>query len=114
MSKKSKSTRFTPKLNIKKGDQVEVIAGASRGARGEVLEVQVKRNRAIVDGVNFVKKHLRPTETQEGGIVEVPAPIHLSNLMLVDPKTGDKTRVGRKIVDGKSVRYSKKSGEIIE
>lgn len=114
MSKKMKQSRFAPKLHIKKGDKVMVIAGANKGSSGEVLEVQIKTFRAVIDGVNLVKKHTRPTETNPGGINDIPAPIHLSNLMLIDPKSGEPTRTGRKIVDGKSVRYSKKSGEIIK
>ncbi|MAT53839.1 MAG: 50S ribosomal protein L24 [Bacteroidetes bacterium] len=101
-------------MHIKKGDKVMVIAGNYKGATGEVLEVFPKKNRAIVDNVNLVKKHQKPTQNNpEGGIIEMPAPLHLSNLMLIDPKTGEPTRIGRKLVDGKLVRYSKKSGEII-
>jgi large subunit ribosomal protein L24 len=114
MAGKSKQKRFTPKLHIKKGDQVVVIAGAYKGVEGEVLEVFPEQNRAIVEDVNIRKKHTKPTETDPGGIQEIPAPIHASNLMLVDPKTGEPTRIGRKEVDGKLVRYSKKSGEIIK
>jgi len=114
MSKKMEQSRFASKRHIKKGDKVIVIAGANKGASGEVLEVQTKTFRAVIDGVNLVKKHTRPTETNPGGINDIPAPIHLSNLMLIDPKSGEPTRTGRKIVDGKSVRYSKKSGEIIK
>jgi large subunit ribosomal protein L24 len=73
-----------------------------------------KKNRVVVEGANIVKKHTRATETNPGGINEVPAPIHISNVMLADPKTGEPTRIGRKLVDGKLVRYSKKSGEIIK
>ncbi|MEL7121432.1 MAG: 50S ribosomal protein L24, partial [Bacteroidota bacterium] len=80
----------------------------------EVLEVFPDKNKAIVDGVNVMKKHNKPTQDNPGGISEIPAPIHISNLMLVDPKSGEPTRVGRKLnEDGKIVRYSKKSGEII-
>lgn len=109
MSKK----RFTTKLHIKKGDTVEVIAGEYKGDRGEVLEVIRDKSRVIVDGVNVRKKHTKPTNDQPGGINEINAPIHISNVLLIDPKSGEATRVGRKTVDGKSVRYSKKSGEII-
>lgn len=107
--------RFAPKLKIKKGDKVIVIAGASKDKSKvrEVLEVLPDRNRAIVDEVNIVKKHMKPTQDNPGGITEMPAPIHISNLMLVDPKSGEPTRVGRKEENGKLVRYSKKSGEII-
>ena len=102
------------KINIKKGDQVVVIAGNSKGKSGEVLEVLRAKNRAIVSGLNLVKKHTKATQDEEGGINEVEASIDLSNLALLDPKSGKPTRVGRKNVDGKSVRYSKKSGEIIK
>ena len=81
---------------------------------GEVLEVLPKKNRVIVEQVNVVKKHQKPTNENAGGIIEKAAPIHVSNVMLVDPKTGEPTRIGRKEVDGKLVRYSKKSGEIIK
>jgi large subunit ribosomal protein L24 len=113
MARQAKKTRFAPKFHVKKGDRVMVIAGASKGKSGEILEVLPDKNKAIVDNVNMVKKHRKPTQQNPGGIVDIAAPIHLSNLMLLDPKTGEPTRVGRKIVDGKSVRYAKKSGEII-
>ncbi len=106
--------RFAPKLSIKKGDKVMVIAGSNKGESGEVKLVFPKENRAIVDGLNLVKKHTKATQDNPGGINEIESPIHISNLMVVDAKTGLPTRVGRKIVDGKSVRYSKKSGEIIK
>ena len=94
--------RFAPKLHIKKGDKVCVIAGAYKGTEGEVLEVLPVKNRAIVEGVNMVKKHTKPTNDNPGGINEMKHPIHISNLMLVDPKTGEPTRIGRKEVDGKT------------
>ena len=90
-----------------------VIAGSYKGATGEVKEVLPNKYRAIVEGVNVVKKHTKPTNDNPGGINEVEAPIHLSNLAVVDPKSGEATRVGRKKDGDKSVRYSKKSGEII-
>ena len=103
------------KFHIKKDDTVKVIAGESRGEEGKVLEVYPAKNKALVEGVNIVKRHTKPNATHpNGGIVEQEAAIHLSNLMLVDPKTGDATRVGRKEVKGKLVRYSKKSGEVIK
>ena len=116
MAAKNQQKRFAPKLKIKKGDRVVVIAGAykDRSKVREVLEVFPDENRAIVDQVNIVKRHTKPTQNSQGGIIEKPAPIHLSRLMLVDPKTGEPTRVGRKLEDGKLVRYSKKSGEIIK
>lgn len=114
MSKKvQQQKRFAPKLKIKKGDKVVVIAGADKGSEGEVLEVFPAKNRAIVEAVNIVKKHSKPTGDNPGGINEIPAPIHISNLKLVDPKSGDATRVGRRVEDGKIVRYAKSSGETI-
>ena len=114
MANKNNQKRFTPKHHVKKGDQVVVVAGADKGTRGEVLEVLAKKDRVIVDSVNIVKKHQKPTQDNPGGIIEKPAPIHISNIMLVDPKTGEPTRVGRKELNGELVRYSKKSGEIIK
>lgn len=114
--KNAEQKRFAPKLKVKKGDRVVVISGAYKDTSKvrEVLEVLPEQNRAIVDEVNIAKKHQKPTQNNPGGITEVPMPIHISNLMLVDPKSGEPTRVGRKEVNGKLVRYSKKSGEIIE
>ena len=111
--KKTTEKRFKAKLHLKKGDTVRVIAGADKGHEGEVLEILYKKDRAIVAEANLVLKHKKPTNDNPGGIVEEPAGIHLSNLMLLDPDSGERTRIGRKKVDGKSVRYSKKSGEII-
>ena len=101
-------------MHIKKGDQVIVTEGAYKGKKGSVLEVFPVKYRALVEGVNIVKKHQKPTNEEQGGIIEKEAPVHISNIMLVDPKTGEATRIGRKLVDGKLVRYSKKSGEIIK
>lgn len=105
---------FTAKPKLKKGDKVIVISGVDKGKTGTILEVHPAKNRAVVEDVRIVKKHQKPTNDNPGGINEVAAPIHMSNLMLVDPKTGEPTRVGRKVVDGKLERYSKKSGEIIK
>lgn len=102
------------KIHIKKGDQVMVTEGDYKGKKGRVLEVFPKKYRAIVEGVNIIKKHQKPTNNKPGGIIEKEAPLHISNLMLLDPKTGEATRIGRKLVEGKLVRYSKKSGEIIK
>lgn len=110
----STSKRFAPKLSIKKGDKVIIIAGSNKGETGEVKQVFPKENRAIVEGLNLVKKHTKATQDNPGGINDIEAPLHISNLMIVDPKTGKPTRVGRKLVEGKLVRYSKKSGEIIK
>ena len=98
---------------IKKGDKVIVLTGRDQGKTGEVLEIIVKKNRAIVQGVNLMKRHTKQTQTQEAGIYTKEAPIHLSNLAIVDPKDGRPTRVGFKIKDGKKVRFAKRSGEII-
>ena len=116
MSVKKNKHRFAPKLHIKKGDRVVVIAGKDKGQQGEVLKVFPSKNRAIVDEINMAKKHVKPTQDNPdgGGINDIAAPIHISNLMLIDPKSGEPTRIGRKLVDGKLVRYAKKSGEIIK
>jgi large subunit ribosomal protein L24 len=113
MATKQKVKRFKLKQNIRTGDTVLVIAGDDKGKTGTVVAVQLDKQRAIVEGVNIVKKHVKGTQEQEGGIQEMPAPVHLSNLSLIDPKTGGATRVSRKTVDGKNVRVSKKSGNII-
>ena len=112
--KKKKSITPVPKSFVKKGDVVMVVSGADKGRKGNVVEVLMDKNRVIVEDVNIVKKHRKPTQSTPGGIVEIPAPIHISNVMLIDPKSGEPTRMGRKVVDGKNVRYSKKSGEIIK
>jgi large subunit ribosomal protein L24 len=102
------------KLKIKKGDKVKVIAGAYKGTEGEVLEVLIGKNRAVVENVNIAKKHAKPTNERAGGIREINNPIHISNLMLIDPKSGIPTRVGRRLEGDKLVRYAKNSGEIIK
>lgn len=98
---------------LKKGDKVVVIAGKDKGKRGEILSVLPAEGRAVVQGVNLVKRHQRPTQTSAGGINTKEAPIQLSNLMIEDPKDGAPTRVGFKVEDGKKVRFAKKSGEVI-
>jgi large subunit ribosomal protein L24 len=104
------------KLHIKKGDTVFVNAGEDRGKKGKVLEVLTSKNRAIVEGMNLVKKHTKPdAKHPQGGIIEQEAAIHISNLQVVDPSTGTPTRIGRRLNDkGKLVRYAKKSGEEIK
>lgn len=101
-------------LKIKKGDNVVVLAGRDKGRQGEVLTVMPKENRALVRGINMVRRHQRQTAAQEGGIISKEGPINLSNLALEDPKDGKPTRVGFKILaDGKKVRIAKRSGEVI-
>lgn len=102
------------KLKIKTGDNVTVIAGDHKGSEGKVLRVMADTNKAIVEGVNLVKKHQKPSANNpQGGIVEKEAAIHISNLSLIDPKSGEATRVGYRMDDGKKVRFSKKSNEVI-
>ena len=104
------------KLHIKKGDMVYVNAGDNKGQQGKVLKVEVSKQRAIVEGVNLVKKATKPNaKNPQGGIVEQEAPIHISNLQVLDPQSGKPTRVGRRAnAEGKLVRYAKKSGEEIK
>ena len=99
---------------LKKGDKVVVLAGRDKGKEGEIEKVMPKDGRAIVSGVNTVIRHQRQTQTAPGGRTPKSAPIDLSNLALVDPKEGGPTRVGFKEVDGRKVRYAKKSGEVID
>ena len=104
------------KLHIKKGDIVYINTGKSKGQQGEVLEVLVKDQKAIVKGMNMVKKNAKPSaKNPHGGIITKEAPIHVSNLNPIDPKSGKPTRIGRRLnAEGKSVRYAKKSGEEIK
>ncbi|MBD8998001.1 MAG: 50S ribosomal protein L24 [Prevotella sp.] len=104
------------KLHIKKDDTVIVLAGEDKGKTGKVLKVLVEKNRAIVEGVNIVSKSAKPSaKNPQGGIVKMEAPIHISNLSLIDPKSGKATRVAvKKTDDGKKVRIAKKSGEEIK
>ena len=104
------------KLHIKKGDTVLILTGESRNQKGRVLEVDRVKERAIVEGVNLVSKHTKPNaKSPQGGIVKKEAPVHISNLMLLDPASGKPTRIGRRLNDkNKLVRYSKKSGEEIK
>ena len=102
-------------MKLKKGDRVIVTTGRDRGKQGEIVRMLVKDGRALVQGVNMVKRHTRPSQTGAGGIVEKEAAIHLSNLALIDPKSGQATRVGFKTLDdGRKVRFAKRSGEVIE
>lgn len=99
---------------IKKGDKVVVLSGKDKGRSGVVLEVRVRDNCAIVDNINIVKRHQKQSQKQEGGIISKEAPIHLSNISIIDVKTGKATRVGFVIEDGKKLRVSKRSGEKID
>lgn len=103
------------KFRVKKGDKVVVLAGKDKGKSGEVLSVLRKDRRALVSGINMVKRHTRQTQTEQGGIVSKEAPIDLSNIALQDPKDGKATRVGYKnLEDGRKVRFAKRSGEVID
>ena len=99
---------------LKKGDEVIVIAGKDKGKRGKITKAITQKDRVIVDGINVAKRHMKASMKQEPGIVMKEMSLHVSNVMLADPKTGNPTRVGHKIVDGKKVRVAKKSGEVVE
>jgi len=100
---------------IRKGDRVIVTTGRDKGKKGEVIKMYPAENRALVSGVNVVKRHQRPTQRQQGGIVSKESPIDLSNLAHVDPKSGEPTRIGFKVLgDGRKVRFARKSGEVID
>lgn len=102
------------KLKIKTGDLVRVIAGVSKGQEGKVQKVFIEKNKAIVEGVNLVSKHQKPSAASpQGGIIKKEAAIHVSNIALIDPKSGETTRVGYRVEGDKKVRYSKKSNEVI-
>jgi large subunit ribosomal protein L24 len=104
-----------PKLKVKKGDRVVVTTGRDKGKRGEVLQIFPSENRAVVQGVNIVRRHQKQTAQQEGGIVAKEAPIHISNIAVEDPKDGSPSRVGYKFLDdGRKVRVAKRSGETID
>ena len=103
------------KFKIKKGDRVIATAGKDKGKTGEVLRVLRAEDRVLVQGVNMVRRHQRPTQTSPGGIIDKEASIHISNVALVDPKTDQPTRVGYKTIEGeRKVRYAKRSGEVID
>ena len=102
-------------MHVKKGDKVMVISGKDKGKTGVILASFPKKDRVLVEGVNIVKKHAKPSQVNpQGGIISQEAPIHVSNVMPIDPKTGKPTRVGYKVVDGKKVRVAKKSGEVLD
>jgi large subunit ribosomal protein L24 len=99
---------------IKKGDTVIVTVGKDKGKEGKVLEVRPSEDRIVVQGLNMIARHTRPSQNQAGGIVRREAPLHMSNVMLKDPKTGEPTRVGFKIEKDRKVRFAKRSGEVID
>jgi len=102
-------------MRLKTGDNVVIITGKDKGKQGKIVAAKPTENKVIVEGLNMVKKHVRQSEQNpDGGVIEIEAPIKVSNIMLVDPKTGERTRVGYKMVDGKKVRYAKKSGEVLK
>ena len=104
------------KLHVKKGDQVMVISGKDKGKKGRILEAYPAKERVLVEGVNMVKRHTKPSvQNPQGGIITKEAPIHVSNVMIIDPKTGQPTRIGHKILNnGKKVRVAIKSGEVLD
>jgi len=103
------------KFKIKRGDQVVVVSGRDRGKRGEVLRVVRKEDRLVVQGINMIKRHTRPSAGNPGGIVDKEASIHISNVAHIDPSTNGPTRVGYKLLeDGRKVRFAKRSGEVLD
>jgi len=102
------------KFKIKKGDEVIVTTGRDKGRRGEVIEVRRSENRVLVQGCNIVKRHTRATQTNPGGIVNKEAPLHISNVSLIDPDSGKATRVGYEIKDGKKIRIARRSGKALD
>lgn len=107
-------TKFEKKFRVKKGDKVKIIAGKDKGKTGEILRVIKETGRVIVSGANLAKKHTKPSAVSAGGIIEKEASIHISNVSLTDPKSGNVTKIGyKKLEDGKKVRFAKKSGEVI-
>lgn len=102
-------------MHVKKGDKVKVLSGKDRGKEGVILEAYPKKDRVLVEGINMVKKHAKPSQDNpQGGILNQEAAIHVSNVLPIDPKTGEPTRVGYEVRDGKKVRVAKKSGEVLD
>lgn len=101
-------------FHVKKGDTVFVVTGKEKGKTGEVIRVDRKNDRVYIQGLNMIKRHRKPSAGNLGGVEEKEAPVHISNVMHVDPKSGKPTRVGFKVVDGEKVRFAKKSGELID
>ncbi len=102
------------KLKIKKGDQVVVLSGDDKGKTGEVVKAMPKEGKVVVQGINLVKRHTKPSQTSAGGIITKEAPIHVSNVALVDSKSGKATKVGYKEENGRKVRFARKSGDVID
>lgn len=108
-------SRYQPKIHVKKNDTVFVLSGDDKGKKGRVLEVMVQERKAIVEGVNMVSRHTKPNAKQtQGGIIRKEAPVHVSKLALLDPKDGKPTRIGRRNEGETSIRYSKRSNEVIK
>lgn len=102
-------------MHVKKGDKVQVITGKDKGKQGVILQAYPKQERVIVEGINIVKKHSKPSQMNpQGGIIEMEAPIHVSNVMPLDPDSNEPTRVGYRIEDGKKIRIAKKSGQPLD
>ncbi|MDP5276892.1 50S ribosomal protein L24 [Chengkuizengella axinellae] len=116
MPKPKKLESHNNKLHVKKDDTVIVIAGKDKGKKGRIISALPRQNKVLVEGVNLIKKHARPSQDNpQGGIITQEAPIHVSNVMLADPKSGKPTRIGHKVLDnGKKVRVAKKSGQVID
>lgn len=107
-------TKFEKKFRVKKGDKVKIITGKDKGKEGEILRVIKETDRVLVSGVNMVKRHTKPGAASAGGIISKELSIHVSNVALIDPKSGAATKVGyKKLEDGKKVRFARKSGEVI-
>ncbi len=115
MARKTHKSPKRVKMRIKKGDEVTVITGKEKGKKGSVLKVLRKDGRVLVQGVNMVKRHTRPSAQGAGGIIEKEATLHVSNVAIVDPKSGEPTRIGYRFLDdGRKVRFARRSGEIID
>jgi large subunit ribosomal protein L24 len=116
MPKQKKLESHNNKLHVKKDDTVMVISGKDKGKKGRIIVAYPRQNRVLVEGINMVKKHSKPSQDYpQGGIIEKEAPIHVSNVMLIDPKSGLPTRVGYQVLDnGSKVRIAKRSGEVID
>lgn len=103
-----------PKLKIKKGDQVVILSGDDKGKTGEVVKAMPKESKVVVQGINLVKRHTKPSQTTPGGIITKEAPINVSNVSIADPKSGKATKIGYKEINGKKVRVARKTGEVID